>query len=277
MRANWWGIAGERIHKLLGRVSKSEVISGIPGAETDHFGVPYSITEEFVAVYRMHPLIPDDYQIRSAKDNAMLGECEFRELAGHYADDAMEKFGMVDLLYSFGRAHPGAIVLHNFPRALQQFERPDGVVVDLAAHDILRSRELGVPRYNQFRRLLHLNPFHSFEEMTWNSEWAEEMRHVYDNDVERVDLSVGLFAERFPAGFGFSDTAFRIFVLMASRRLNSDRFFTKDFTPEVYTPVGMQWIDDNTMSTVLLRHFPQLAPALRGVQNAFAPWSRAGA
>jgi len=43
----------------------------------------------------------------------------------------------------------------------------------------------------------------------------------------------------------------------------------------VYTPAGMQWIDDNTMSTVLLRHFPALAPALRGVQNAFAPWSRA--
>jgi hypothetical protein len=89
-------------------------------------------------------------------------------------------------------------------------------------------------------------------------------------------LTVGLFAERFPKGFGFSDTAFRIFVLMASRRLNSDRFFTRDFTPEVYTPVGMQWIDDNTMSTVLLRHFPDLAPALRGVNNAFAPWSRTG-
>jgi hypothetical protein len=55
---------------------------------------------------------------------------------------------------------------------------------------------------------------------------------VYDNDIERVDLTVGL-AGRFPAGFGFSDTAFRIFILMASRRLNSDRYFTKDFTPEV--------------------------------------------
>jgi hypothetical protein len=165
-------------------------------------------------------------------------------------------------------------VLHNYPRSLQQFKRPDGIVVDLAAHDILRSRELGVPRYNQFRRLLHLKPISSFEEMTANPEWAEEIRNVYDNDVECVDLTVGLFAERFPAGFGFSDTAFRIFILMASRRLNSDRYFTKDFTPEVYTPVGMQWLEDNTMSTVLLRHFPELAPALRGVENAFAPWSR---
>lgn len=30
-----------------------------------------------------------------------------------------------------------------------------------------------------------------------------------------------------------SETSFHIFIVMASRRLESDRFFTKDFTPEV--------------------------------------------
>jgi Animal haem peroxidase len=62
--------------------------------------------------------------------------------------------------------------------------------------------------------------------------------------------------------------------VMASRRLNSDRFLTEDFKPEVYTQVGMDWIRDNTMITVLLRHYPQLRSALRGVDNAFTPWSR---
>jgi hypothetical protein len=28
------------------------------------------------------------------------------------------------------------------------------------------------------------------------------------------------------------------------------------------------------MSTVLLRHFPELEPALREVENPFAPWHR---
>ena len=85
---------------------------------------------------------------------------------------------------------------------------------------------------------------------------------------------VGMFAEQRPEGFAFSDTAFRIFVLMASRRLNSDRFFTEDYTPEVYTATGLAWVRDNDMTSVLLRHYPQLRPALRGVRNAFAPWSR---
>ena len=155
MRANWWGVLTETVHKLFGRLSKSEVLSGIPGSETDHFGVPYSITEEFVAVYRMHPLIPDDLIFRSAHSDEVIGESDFQSVAGLKAQAIMEQYSLTDLLYSFGRMHPGAIVLHNFPRALQHFERPNGVVIDLAAHDILRSRELGVPRYNEFRRLLH--------------------------------------------------------------------------------------------------------------------------
>ncbi len=60
MAANWWGLAGERFTRRFGRISRSEVLSGIPGSATHHHGVPYAMTEEFVAVYRMHPLMPDD-------------------------------------------------------------------------------------------------------------------------------------------------------------------------------------------------------------------------
>ena len=54
MNANWWGIAGEFLTKNLGRLSKtSGVISGIPGSGAKQFGCPYSLTEEFVSVYRL--------------------------------------------------------------------------------------------------------------------------------------------------------------------------------------------------------------------------------
>jgi hypothetical protein len=148
--------------------------------------------------------------------------------------------------------------------------------MDLAATDVLRVRERGVPRYNDFRELFHRGRVRSFSELTDNREWAEELERVY-GDVDRVDLMVGLYAEPLPKGFGFSDTAFRVFVLMASRRLKSDRFFTRDFTPEVYSRAGYEWVNDNTMKSVLLRHYPELEPALRGVENAFAPWNRVGA
>jgi len=271
LRGNWFGLAEERIHKLLGRLSVSEVVSGIPGSPTAHYGVPYSLTEEFTAVYRMHPLIADDWSLRSAVDDELLRTASFRELAGPHSTGVLEEIGVQNLLYSFGTSAPGAIQLHNFPRFLQEFERPDGKLQDLAATDILRIREIGVPRYGAFRRLMHMKAPESFEELTDNPEWAEQLREVY-GEVEKVDLMIGMFAEPKPKGFAFSDTAFRVFILMASRRLNSDRFFTRDYRPEVYTQEGLDWIDDNQMGTVILRHFPALRPHLRTLDNAFAPW-----
>jgi hypothetical protein len=95
---------------------------------------------------------------------------------------------------------------------------------------------------------------------------------VYHNDIEAVDLMVGLYAEPLPAGFGFTETAFRVFVLMASRRLKSDRFFTDDYRPEVYTPEGIAWVKNNGLATVLRRHVPEIAPAFEDIENPFAPW-----
>jgi hypothetical protein len=188
----------------------------------------------------------------------------------------MEEVKMSDLLYSFGIAHPGAVTLHNYPHFLRQLVKDDGEIFDLAAVDILRDRERGVPRYNRFREIVGRGRVKSFEEITSNPQWAKELREVYNNDIDSVDLMVGLFAEDLPEGFGFSDTAFRVFILMASRRLKSDRFFTKDYRAEIYTQLGLDWIENNSFLTVLRRHHPELAPALVGVENGFAPWRRLG-
>jgi hypothetical protein len=277
MRLDWWGIVGEWAVRRFGRFGNSDLLTGVPGSPKDHHGVPYSLTEEFTAVYRMHPLLPDEFTFRSAASDRPVAEHEFPDLGVLHVRERLQELSLADCFYSFGIAHPGAIQLHNFPRFLQTFKRADGTVLDLAATDIMRIRERGVPRYNQFRRFFHRPPASSFEELTPNREWQAELRRVYDDDVENVDLMIGMYAEPPPKGFGFSDTAFRVFALMAPRRLKSDRFFTTDYTPEVYTPAGLQWIDQNSMVTMLRRHFPELEGPLRGVTNAFVPWSPAGA
>jgi hypothetical protein len=276
LRTNWWGLEGERLDKLIGRHTSNEVLRGIPGSPTNHHGVPYSLTEEFVCVYRMHPLIPDEFSFRRLANDAPLQERTLPEIGALQVRARFGEMPMSDMLYSFGTSHPGAITLHNYPRFLQHFDRPDGSLIDLASIDVLRVRERGVPRYNQFRRLLHLNAFETFEDMADTPEHADQLREIY-GDVERVDSMIGMYAERKPKGFGFSDTAFRIFILMASRRLESDRFFTRDFRPGVYTREGLDWVENNTMRSVLLRHFPELEPVLQGVANPFAPWQRARA
>jgi hypothetical protein len=243
-------------------------------SKPDHHAAPYSLTEEFVSVYRMHPLMPDDYTFSSHQTGTLLQSRDLAGVLGTNARELMVQLPVVDLLYSLGTTHPGAITLHNYPRLLQKFQRPDAPLIDLAAVDIMRDRERGVPRYNRFRRLINMEPVESFEELTDNQAWADEIRRVYANDIDRVDLMVGLFAEPLIPGFGFSETAFRIFLLMASRRLQSDRFFTSDYRAEIYSKEGLDWIEEATMATVLLRHYPSLAPALAGVGNAFSPWRK---
>ena len=66
---------------------------------------------------------------------------------------------------------------------------------DLAAVDILRDRERGVPRYNEFLRLIRKEPVKSFEELAGDPALGEQLRQVYGGDLEKVDLMVGLYAE----------------------------------------------------------------------------------
>jgi hypothetical protein len=271
LRANWYGIL-RGLANVFSGINDVDYFGGIPGSPTDHHGTPYSLTEEFVSVYRMHPLIPDDYTIRSATTRAELGQVDLAAISGRRGVEFLSRTEPADLFYSFGIAHPGAVRLHNYPRALQTLVKDNGEQFDLGTVDILRDRERGVPRYNQFRRLLHKAPVTSFDELTDNAQWAAEMKRVYNNDLEKVDTMVGLMAEPLPAGFGFSDTAFRVFLLMASRRLKSDRFLSKDYRPEIYTKEGIDWVEKTSMVDVITRHFPQVAFAMKGLDNAFKPW-----
>jgi hypothetical protein len=274
MNVNWSGLAGEDRQDILHFLDDNELLGGIIGSKAEHHAAPYSLTEEFVAVYRMHPLMPDDYAFHSIVSGLLLEQRTLPEIALRNTPAIAERLTMPDLFYSFGIAHPGAVTLHNYPRHLQNITLDNGEHLDLAMVDILRDRERGVPRYNQFRRLIHKPPAKSFDELTNNPAWRKQMKEVYGGDLEKVDLMTGLFAEPLPEGFGFSETAFRIFLLMASRRLKSDRFFTDDYRPEIYTELGIDYIRTNTMLHVLRRHHPQLGPALDGVTNAFHPWKK---
>lgn len=272
LRTNWYGLSGEDIQDVLEFLNESELLGGIVGSKADHHSAPYSLTEEFVSVYRMHALMPDEILIRSVKTGEIVGEHDLPSMSGRQSRPTLEQHSMADLFYSFGRLHPGAVRLHNYPKFLQNLIRDDGTRLDLGTIDILRDRERGVPRYNQFRRLLGKEPVTSWEEFTDVPAWREEVKAVYGGDLEKVDLMVGLYAEPLPEGFGFSETAFRVFVLMASRRLKSDRFFTDDYRPEVYTKEGIEYVRKNGMGEVVKRHYPDVAPALEGVANPFAPW-----
>jgi hypothetical protein len=154
-------------------------------------------------------------------------------------------------------------------------------LLDLGALDLFRDRERGVPKYNQLRAELGLQRIPDFDTLTGgDTVLASRIRQMYGVDangrdrMEDVDLLVGTLSEGTrPEGFGFGETLFQVFILNATWRLLGDRFYTADYRPEVYTPEGLDWIDETTFKDVLLRHFPELADTgLGNVRNGFEPW-----
>ncbi|MFF4048059.1 peroxidase family protein [Streptomyces chartreusis] len=270
LHTNWQGPPRKWLDQLGLWLFEAHSLTGIPKTLPDHHAAPYSLTEDFVTVYRMHPLIPDDFELREHHFGQRLETVGFLDIQGGAAEARIRKTGLANTLYSFGIAHPGAITLHNFPRSLQRFER-EGEIIDLSVVDLVRTRRRGVPRYNDFRAGLHQPRLRSFEELTENAETLARLKEVY-RSVDEIDTVVGLFGENPPTGFGFSDTAFRVFILMASRRLQSDRFLTADYRPEVYTPLGIDWVERGGMNSVIQRHCPELAALLPRGASAFAPW-----
>jgi hypothetical protein len=313
----------------------------------NHFGSPFNFPEEFVSVYRLHPLVPDllEYRDLNADPNRIAKRVPIVETFQGKATPFMESMGLANWGLTLGRQRLGLLTLNNAPQFLQNLKmgrlESKTQQIDVAALDILRDREHGVPRFNEFRRQYGLRQLTSFDDFmdpaaeAGSADWQEQrnavaaMRELYGqhtcdaskvitdaqvnedgtlindclghpngsvvDNIEDVDTAVGYLAEyRRPHGFAISETQFVVFILNASRRLFSDRFFTSSFRPEFYTTLGVDWVNHNgpglemmekgtpnghkqpvsPMKRVLLRNIPELKPELDSVVNAFDPWAR---
>jgi len=292
MKANWYGLLNPThevspLFKLP--ILKDPQLNGIVGGNLENFHVPYSLTEEFISIYRLHSLLPDTILMRESKSGRSIGRVALEDTRDEKARRVIDHFGgMANAMFSFGHQNPGALTLNNYPKALQNISIPllgmmpesPRIVFDMGAVDIVRDRERGVPRYNEFRRLLHLQPIAQFSDLTPDPVMVEKLERIYGSGqggVEKLDLLIGTLAETVrPTGFGLGETQFQLFILMASRRLQADRFFTSDYNASVYSQEGLDWVDDASLKKVILRNYPELGTALKNVQekDIFSPWAQ---
>jgi hypothetical protein len=326
----------------------------------NHFGSPFNFPEEFTTVYRLHPLVPDLIELRDYKDanKVQLNLPVVNTVRGKSSDE-MRSRGLENWALSMGRQRLGLLHLQNHPLFLQNLEMPHlnspSGKLDVVALDIIRDRERGVPRFNEFRRQIGLKSLKGFDDFIdqrlpessvarkSQQSVVHKLREIYgthlcdaskiithtqkneDGDlindchghadgsrvdnIEDVDMVVGWLAEYTrPHGFAISETQFHIFIINASRRLFSDRFFTSSFRPEIYSNLGYDWVIDNgplsdcpyvleesrdgkkicnepeqsnghtvvvsPMKRLMMRNIPELRDELMHVVNVFDPWAR---
>jgi hypothetical protein len=334
---------------------KEDVNGGI-----NHFGSPFNFPEEFTSVYRLHALVPDLIEFRQKEHpNVISLKIPAIDTARAGATKLMHERGLDNWALSMGRQRLGLLHLQNLPLFLQNMPMPhlDSATkkLDIVALDLIRDRERGVPRFNEFRRQIGLKTLTSFDDFVdqrleksdpWRQHQEETiriMREIYGthtcdaskiiskvqrnadgsfindclghpdgsvvDNIEDVDNIVGWLSEYTrPHGFAISETQFHIFIINASRRLFSDRFFTSSFRPEFYSSMGYDWVQNNgllsecpyavttqtdgssaclepdqinghTMAVtplkrLLMRNIPELKEELMPVKNAFDPWAR---
>lgn len=288
MHADWYGFLGQRLKMYLMRLEhrhswlkpilkpfkSNDFIWGMPGSKWEHHDGPFQVPKHFRMVYRLHEMVLSEREIVEPGSDRLLERVALADFIHGKTRDLVARYGYETLAWSFVRKSCGALTLHNFPRALTQFEnQQDGVLTDLAERDIFRERTDGTGTYNEFRVSLGERPVGSFLELTGgDSELARELEIVYEGDVDAVDAGIGILAEPKPAGFALGFCQFYQFVLNAPRRVKSNRHLTEGFSYEEYAE-GMDWVEHGGgMLGAMSRHLPGIRAQMEGVSRAFAPW-----
>lgn len=288
MHTDWYGFLGQRtkmylmrlahrspfVARLIKPLQGQDAIWGMPGSKWEHHDGPFQVPKHFRMVYRLHELILSEREIVQPGTDKLLERVDLINFVHSNTRPLVAKYGYETLAYSFVRKSCGALTLHNFPRALTQFEnQQDGELTDLAERDLLRERTDGTGTYNEFRQSVGEPPVTSFLELTGgDAELARELEIKYEGDVDKVDAGIGILAEPKPAGFALGFCQFYQFVLNAPRRVKSNRHLTEGFTYAEYAE-GMDWVEHGGgMLGAMARHLPGLRSQMEGVTRAFSPW-----
>src|SRR5690606_20950146 len=125
------------IHRLFGLdqwdLANPDHVNGGP----NHFGSPFNFPEEFITVYRLHPMLPDLLELRNLHDdpNTIRSKVATVSTFRARATAAVREQGMGNWAISMGRQRLGALLLRNHPRFLQNLDlRPRmNSRVDIAA------------------------------------------------------------------------------------------------------------------------------------------------
>jgi len=281
MATNWHGMVEgllrpfERRRPLRLLEIANPVLGGVIGGTLNNFGIPQNFSEQFAEVYRLHSGMPDAIQIRPVgRDVTERVPTDLTRAANSHA--TLAKHGMATLINSFGWQHMPALVHNNHPKFMTDMSTEGSPVVDLAAADIVRGRERGIPPFNEFKRQIGMAPIRRFEDLDCDAQTVARLEALYGEGtagVERMDLVVGMHCDMNRPLRGFDQTRFAIFLQAASRRLQTDPFYTTKYEAQYYTASGLARIDKTTLKSLLLLHYPELARGgLRGVNNAFEPW-----
>jgi hypothetical protein len=130
------------------------------------------------------------------------------------------------------------------------FPPPVDVQFDLAALNMQRGRDHGLPSYNQMRAELGLTSYSGWEDAVFMAGVKELLMDVYDS-INDVDLWIGGLAEVHVKGGLLGELFSEIVSRQFTRVRDGDRFWYEN---DMFEDVWMTYIEDSTLSQIIMRN-----------------------
>ena len=209
------------------------------------------IINAFTLAYRLgHSMIRSTFDMLNSNYDPIIPPISLRFL--FFNSTTINKFGVEPLLLGLVGNISEKVDTHLSPEIIDHlFERDGGHGENLAALNIQRSRDHGLPGYNAFRKLFQLESAQSFEETKneiQDPENRQILKDLYNDDPNLVELWVAGIAETPSNGAAVGPTFRHVVRKQFENTRDGDRYFY--LNDGVFKRSQVEEIEKSSMSRV---------------------------
>lgn len=180
---------------------------------------------EFDMLYRWHGLIPETVNVGQNK----YGPRDFQT-----NNVLLESLGLGAFLDGAGREQAGKVGLFNTPSFLLGAE----------CQSIKMGRDFRLQGFNAYRKCFKLDPVTSWADLTSDPKTQATLAALYDNDIDKLELVIGLFAEESRDGSLFGSLLNSMVASDAfSQALTNPLLSRHIYNAATFTQYGLDQID----------------------------------
>lgn len=196
------------------------------------------ITMEFNLLYRWHSMVPEKFVI--GDDSLNLDE--FRNNV-----PLVTKYGVESVITAASRQRTGQIGLYNTPSF---FFEPLPIGNDnrsVMERTVEMSRQVKLGSFNDYLEAFSFSRLKSFEQLTDDVELQQELKTLYNNQIDDLEWHVGVFAERHNETFMLGRLMTRMVGYDAfTHALTNPLMSTHVYNENTFSNIGLSIIEKTT-------------------------------
>ncbi|SFU07206.1 prostaglandin-endoperoxide synthase 2 [Geodermatophilus amargosae] len=222
---------------------------------------------EFNLLYRWHSLVPEKVMTDE-------GEFDAKEFLRDNNQLVLSK-GIGWLMDQASRSRAAKVGLLNTPTFLIDKD-PDLGYPGIEERTIALMRKARLQPFNAYRRQFNLPTLKSFDALTSDPVVKKRLRDLYDNDIDKVEWYVGIFAEDYPDNHLFGSLMTTMVGHDAFTQALTNPLLADDvYTEKTFTGVGLAIIEETASLRQILARNTKL-PADAAVSFKYTPRRRGG-